>query len=110
MFGRKTFIGRVLGVTRNGVVMSLNEGAITIQAGEAVLRQATAQLGRTVRYSVDVASDTQCLSNPRFVIGSEMGLLAVAQTTLERLHDEGGRQHGWTHAGDLGLVPDWTGE
>lgn len=79
---RKTFIGRVLSVTQSAVVMSTIDpargDAIALQAGAVVLERARALVGRTVRYTAEVSSETRCLSNPQFVIGSEYGLVAVA--------------------------------
>ncbi len=81
---RKTFVGRILGVTQSSVVMSVQDGSIGLAAGAVTLEQARTMLGQTVRYSVDVASETQCLSNPKFVIGSEFGIQAA--TPAAALH------------------------
>lgn len=89
---RKTFVGRVLGVTGSNVVMSTIDPAggdtLTIQAGEAVLRQAHGLLGRVVRYTAEVASDTRCLSKPQFTVGSEFGLQAVSFRAPESAADD----------------------
>lgn len=81
---RKLFIGRVLSVTQTTVIMTaaaelgpLPESAISLQAGAVVLEQARGLIGRIVRYTAEVSEQTQCLTKPKFVIGSEMGLQAV---------------------------------
>lgn len=79
MPSRKTFVGRVLSVTQTHVVMSCADGAISLRAGAVTLEQARCWLRRTVRYSVELDASTQALSDPRFVIGSEYGLVAVTQ-------------------------------
>lgn len=78
---RKTFIGRVMAVTRSKVVLSTIDpaqgDAIALQAGAVVLEQARGLVGRVVRYTAEVSSETKCLSKPHFVIGSEFGLQAI---------------------------------
>lgn len=82
MSHRKTFIGRVLSVTQSKVVLSTQDpargDAIALQAGAVVLERARALVGQVVRYTAEVSSETRCLSNPQFVIGSEFGLQAVS--------------------------------
>jgi hypothetical protein len=83
-------------VTQTTVIMTaadelgpLPESAISLQAGAVVLEQARGLIGRIVRYTAEVSEQTQCLTKPKFVIGSEVGLQAVTvhgapQVAVER--------------------------
>lgn len=80
---RQTFIGRILAVTSESVIMSTvdpsRSEAIALQAGAVIRAEAARLKGHVVRYTAEVSERTKCLSNPRFCIGSEYGLRAVAQ-------------------------------
>lgn len=78
---RQTFIGRILAVTSESVIMSTvdpsRSEAIALQAGAVIRAEAARLKGHVVRYTAEVSERTRCLSNPKFCIGSEYGLRAV---------------------------------
>ena len=77
----KVFISKLVAVTSESVIMSTGEklrgDLIAIRAGAAILNQAKDLVGQTLRYTAHIDADTRCLSNPRFVIGSQFGLRPV---------------------------------
>lgn len=79
---RHTFIGRILAVTSESVIMSTvdpsRSDAIALQAGAVIRAEAERLRGHVVRYTAEVSERTKCLSNPKFCIGSEYGLRAIA--------------------------------
>ena len=84
---RQTFIGRILAVTSESVIMSTvdpsRSEAIALQAGAVIRAEAACLKGHVVRYTAEVSERTKCLSNPRFCIGSEYGLRAVFERREE---------------------------
>lgn len=95
---RQTFIGRILAVTSESVIMSTvdpsRSEAIALQAGAVIRAEAARLKGHVVRYTAEVSERTKCLSNPKFCIGSEYGLRAV----FERREEP--REHS-------GMCDDW---
>jgi hypothetical protein len=81
----KSFEGTVLKTTQLGVLFELPCGRrLALKAGEAVLQQADALLGRRVRFQAHLHESTLSLASPIFVIGSSYGLQAVqAQARAE---------------------------
>lgn len=77
----KVFISKVVAVTSDSVIMrtveKLRGDLIAIRAGAAVRSQAEDLVGQTVRFTAFLDTETRCLSNPKFVIGSQFGLKPI---------------------------------
>jgi hypothetical protein len=94
---RQTFIGRILAVTSESVIMSTvdpsRSEAIALRAGAVIRTEAARLKGHVVRYTAEVSERTKCLSNPKFCIGSEYGLRAVLDRSEEGDFLGEGRYH-----------------
>jgi hypothetical protein len=75
----KTYEGTITAGAHQGHVrVELPDGhRISLRAGEQVLQQAQALLGRRVRFQAMLHESTLSLASPIFVIGSQFGLQAV---------------------------------
>jgi hypothetical protein len=77
---RHQFTGTITAIHATTIVMRLHpkNQTIALDAGAAVLEQARLiGAGRTVRFSAELDERTECLSSPRFVVSSSVGLQAV---------------------------------
>lgn len=85
---RKHFVGTIQNVGQTTLTLRLHrEGhvdtSMCLDAGAAVLEQARLMgPGRVVRFSAELDDRTECLSKPRFVVNSQVGLQAVQVTDV----------------------------
>jgi hypothetical protein len=81
---RKQYIGTIVRVGQTTLTLQLpgaTGGQVCLDAGAAVLEQARMMgPGRVVRFSAELDDRTECLSKPRFVVSSQVGLQAVQVT------------------------------
>ena len=61
----------------NKVWIDMLTCVIEFKAGGHIVQQAMAHIGQRVRFEVELSHETQELTNPVFVIGSQCGLRAV---------------------------------
>ena len=74
---RRTFMGTIVTIGNTAITMRLlpSNSIVALDAGAAVLEQARLMgNGRTVRFSAELDARTECLTRPRFVVSSAMGL------------------------------------
>ncbi len=79
----KTYTGLVLGAEDMGlyprVRVRVQSGAVLeLRASMRVAIEAITMIGRQVSFRVELSEDTQCLTDPKFVLGSQYGLRAVS--------------------------------
>ncbi len=78
----KTYTGTVLGAENIGphprVRVQVRSGAVLeLRASTRCAIEAITMIGRQVSFRVELSEDTQCLTDPKFVLGSQYGLRAV---------------------------------
>jgi hypothetical protein len=75
---RKLYTGTIVRVGATTLTLRIAGGTQCLDAGAAVLEQARLMgVGRVVRFSAELDDRTECLSKPRFVVSSQVGLQAV---------------------------------
>jgi hypothetical protein len=66
-----------------GTIINVGTFTLTLRVGASILCLEQARLmgpGRVVRFSAELDDRTECLSKPRFVVSSQVGLQAVQVT------------------------------
>lgn len=61
----------------NKIWIEMTDGVVEFRAGGGIVQQAMAHIGQLVRFEVELSYETQQLTHPVFVIGSQCGLRAV---------------------------------
>jgi hypothetical protein len=78
---RKLYTGTIINVGTFTLTLRVGASILCLDAGAAVLEQARLMgPGRVVRFSAELDDRTECLSKPRFVVSSQVGLQAVQVT------------------------------
>ncbi len=80
---RKLYTGEIVRVGQTTLTLRVGTSIQCLDAGAAVLEQARLMgPGRVVRFSAELDDRTECLSKPRFVVSSQVGLQAVNATDV----------------------------
>jgi hypothetical protein len=80
---RKLYTGTIVRVGATTLTLRVGDATQCLDAGAAVLEQARlVGPGRVVRFSAELDDRTECLSKPRFVVSSQVGLQAVQVTDV----------------------------